>query len=64
MAIRADRRPLPSRPSRRTRAVHRTQHVRDHTPPLAWTDARSDYVLKGFEAPVRLYADTIPSIQG
>lgn len=32
-----------------------TQRVYDRTPELAWNDPGRDHVLKGIEAPVRLY---------
>jgi len=41
-----------------------TQRVHDRTPALAWNDAGRDYILKGFEAPVRLYVASVPSSQG
>ena len=37
-------------------AILVTQRVHDRTPATAWKDAGRDYVLKGIEAPVRLYA--------
>lgn len=37
-------------------AILVTQRVHDRTSELAWTDDGRDYTLKGFEAPVRLYA--------
>jgi len=37
-------------------AILVTQRVHDRTLELAWTDEGRDYTLKGFEAPVRLYA--------
>jgi class 3 adenylate cyclase len=33
-----------------------TQRVHDRTPALTWKDAGRDYTLKGFDAPIRLYA--------
>jgi adenylate cyclase len=33
-----------------------TQQVHDRTPALPWKDAGRDYALKGFDAPIRLYA--------
>ena len=36
--------------------VQLTQQVHDRTPALAWKDAGRDYALKGFDAPIRLYA--------
>lgn len=40
-----------------------TQRVYDRTPALGWNDTGRDYVLKGIEAPVRLYlaSDPLPS---
>jgi adenylate cyclase len=37
-------------------AILVTQRVHDRTPAIAWKDAGRDYVLKGIDAPVRLYA--------
>ncbi len=37
-------------------AILVTQRVHDRTLELAWNDEGRDYTLKGFEAPVRLYA--------
>ncbi len=37
-------------------AILVTQRVHDRTPDIAWADAGRDYSLKGFDAPVRLYA--------